>query len=45
MSPGASRNPCNASACEENSMLKISFSETPVKEKWILEAPQWGLGS
>jgi outer membrane protein TolC len=23
--------------CEENTMLKISFSETPAEEKWILE--------
>src|SRR5260370_33900931 len=23
-------------ACEENSMLKISFSETPSEERWIL---------
>jgi anti-anti-sigma regulatory factor len=24
-------------ACEENSMLKISFSETPSEERWILQ--------
>lgn len=24
-------------ACEENSMLKITFSETPSEERWILQ--------
>src|SRR5580704_15958696 len=39
MSPGIFRNLTSATlpVCEENTMLKISFSETPMEEKWILE--------
>jgi len=37
--PGTFRNIAFATclACEENSMLKISFSETPSEERWILQ--------
>src|SRR5580704_11268693 len=39
ISPGIFRNLTSAMlpVSEENTMLKISFSETPAEEKWILE--------
>jgi outer membrane protein TolC len=39
MPPNTFRNVNSATllVCEENNMLKISFSEMPTKEKWILE--------